>query len=118
MFEIRQLDDNRNILIVVATGYYNPLSCLKKVAERLEDEAFKGDILFDLLCSNGFESNRFAIMAFDGKSFLRNTFRIVDEDLLPHGFVKKQNAFFAQNSFLLSNSVLSHRDVTNLTLKV
>ncbi|RYM59473.1 hypothetical protein BSQ98_21155 [Serratia liquefaciens] len=115
MFEIRRFYDKKYQMIVVATGYSNPLSCLSAVAKRLESEAFKGDVLFDLLCSNGFESNRFASISFDGKSFARNTFSVIDEHNLPNELVKKQNTFLSEHSDFLSNSVLSRNEVSRLT---
>ncbi|AWC81882.1 hypothetical protein C3R43_24135 [Serratia marcescens] len=116
MFEIRRFYDKKYQIIVVATSYNNPLSCLNIVAQRLEDEAFRGDVLFDLLCSNGFESNRFASINFDGKSFSKDTFSILDEHNLPSDLVKKQNTFISEHADFLSNSILTSIEVSRLTV--
>lgn len=114
MFKIRHLKDNQYKVVVVATGYDTPLSCLNIIAQRLTEEAFHGPVLFDLLCSNGLEDNRFASISFDGKSFLKKTFHVVDEQLLPKQFLKNQNEFFITHESILSASVLTKSEIYNL----
>ncbi|HDE1475473.1 TPA: type II toxin-antitoxin system RnlB family antitoxin [Klebsiella quasipneumoniae] len=114
MFKIRHLKDNQYKVIVVATGYDTPLSCLNIIAQRLTEEAFFGPVLFDLLCSNGLEDNRFASISFDGKSFLKKTFHVVDEQLLPKQLIKNQNEFFISHESILKASVLTKSEICNL----
>ncbi|WP_455548614.1 type II toxin-antitoxin system RnlB family antitoxin [Dryocola clanedunensis] len=114
MFKIRHFYDNEYPVIVVATSYSNPLSCLKSIEECLMHEAFTGNVLFDLLCSNGMEPNRFAKLFFDGRSFLRNTFSIIAECDLPYRILDRQNEYFSENLSILGESVLSETEISKI----
>lgn len=97
MYFIRT-DDSHYAAVVIATDYQNPLQELSSVMDALQKKEVSGEILFDLLCSNGAEWNRFASMQFNGQAFERKTFQVVDPDNMPcsllkeHGeLLKKQN---------------------------
>lgn len=116
MFKIRHLNEKEYKIIVVATSYDTPLSCLSSIALRLMEEAFQGTVLFDLLCSNGLEDNRFVAITFDGNTFIKQTCCTVDEELLPKHLVKQQNEFFLAHKSILNASVLTKSDINNLLL--
>lgn len=111
MYKIMQLGDKQYQVLVVADSYVNPLSCLNTIADSLKDEAYKGRVLFDLLCANGQEDNRFASIEFDGSHFVRKTFSIPTPEELPNGILQSQNAFFARNPNMLMGSVLTPREI-------
>lgn len=113
MFNIRKIDNNIFPIVVIATSYNNPLSCLNSIAEHLHDKEFSGKVLFDLLCSNGLESNRFMSAVFDGVKFSKNTFKVESLDTFPSEIVENQNAYFSNHKWLLENSILSNHQVIN-----
>lgn len=52
--------------VVVATSYVSPLSQVYAIANELKSVDYKGEVIFDLVLSNGFSSNRFLKTVFDG----------------------------------------------------
>lgn len=52
--------------VVVATSYVSPLSQVYAIANELKSIDYKGEVIFDLVLSNGFSSNRFLKTVFDG----------------------------------------------------
>ena len=59
MFNIRRLSlDLNSIAIVTAIGYENPLSSLSEIEHELTcllGQELNGEVIFDLVCSNGLE---------------------------------------------------------------
>ncbi|MCW4359529.1 type II toxin-antitoxin system RnlB family antitoxin [Bacillus altitudinis] len=53
--------------VVIATSYVSPLSQVYAIAHELKSNGYKGEVIFDLLLSNGFSSNRFLKTDFDGE---------------------------------------------------
>ncbi|MGG3915797.1 type II toxin-antitoxin system RnlB family antitoxin [Rossellomorea vietnamensis] len=53
--------------VVVATSYVSPLSQVYAIAFELKSIGYKGEVIFDLVLSNGFSSNRFLKTDFDGE---------------------------------------------------
>ncbi|WP_354691790.1 type II toxin-antitoxin system RnlB family antitoxin [Phytobacter sp. RSE-02] len=98
-------------MIVVATSYNNPLSCLNSIAKSLHAKKFKGKVIFDLLCSNGLESNRFMSVFFDGSNFNHTSFKVEFEGSFPSEIVEIQNIYFANHRWILDNSVLSTNEI-------
>ncbi|WP_416041841.1 type II toxin-antitoxin system RnlB family antitoxin [Edwardsiella ictaluri] len=104
-------------MLVVATSYESPLSCLGSIAQHLRDEAFEGSVLFDLLCTNGLEDNRFVALYFDGMDFVRNTFRLVDKADLSPDLLHTQDKFFAEHPDILQMSLLNQNEVQAFTAR-
>lgn len=53
--------------VVVATSYVSPLSQVYAIALELKSIGYQGDVIFDLVLSNGLSSNRFLKTDFDGE---------------------------------------------------
>jgi Antitoxin to bacterial toxin RNase LS or RnlA len=53
--------------VVIATTYVSPLSQVHFIARELNTIGYKGEVIFDLVLSNGFSSNRFLKTDFDGE---------------------------------------------------
>ncbi|ELM3616124.1 type II toxin-antitoxin system RnlB family antitoxin [Aeromonas sobria] len=87
MYLIRT-DDSHYAAVVIAADYQNPLQELPSVMDELRKKEVSGEILFDLLFSNGTEWNRFASMQFNGHAFERKTFRVIDSDNMPCSLLK------------------------------
>lgn len=82
-YEILSLQDE-NLILVLSTSYVSPLSKVFLIAKELSSQNFKGEVIFDLLLSNGFTNNRFLKMQFDGEQLITNSTEIltnVDENV-------------------------------------
>lgn len=53
--------------VVIATSYVSPLSEIYSIGYELKSSGYKGEVIFDLVLSNGFSSNRFLKINFDGE---------------------------------------------------
>lgn len=65
--------------VVVSTSYLSPLRNVMEISKELANSNYKGEVLFDLLLSNGFATNRFLTMFFDGKKLQLNTVKIITD---------------------------------------
>ena len=65
--------------LVLSTSYVSPLSSVFIISSELANESYQGEVLFDLLLSNGFSPNRFLSMQFDGTKFLPQTTKKVEK---------------------------------------
>jgi hypothetical protein len=109
MFEIKRLDFSKVFkTVVIATGYENPLSNLSDISIKLQSLSCnqQEEVLFDLLCTNGNEWNRFVAIQYDGKNLLRSTFHVVSEDEIEAEVLQSQKVFFKTHPELLASSVL------------
>lgn len=93
--------------VVIATSYITPLQHLPKIEKMLQDIDAKSDIIFfDLLCSNGYEWNRFGSMEYDGQKFIRNTFKIIKQHNVDLDLIKEVDCYYSEHPHLIKNSVL------------
>ncbi|MDF9417545.1 hypothetical protein RI02_03025 [Bacillus altitudinis] len=97
--------------VVLATSYVSPLGNIMKIAKELSQDYYNGEVLFDLLLSNGFANNRFLIMQFDGKKFILNSKRIVKD--IPDGILKEiYNRYNDNPQWIDQSSLLDvHKEV-------
>lgn len=100
-----KLEHSKLGLVISSISYESPLQDLPEIELYLKVEHYVGDVVFDLLCSNGNELNRFVTMTFDGSSFNRRTFNVLINP--PKELLEHQNLFYSQNKLHISNSVLS-----------
>lgn len=90
--------------VVLSTSYISPLGRLNEVEAYLSKVGYVGEVLFDLLMSNGFASNRILKMDFDGKKFNRNLVTIVEN--LEADILKILYTFYFENPKYIDNSIL------------
>ena len=97
--------------VVFANTYVNPISFLPSIEEQLASMSFSGEVVFDLLLSNGEAFNRIvASNAVEGKVD-RKAFKIVDLGGLDEVVVEKIKAFYKSNEALVgSNCILSDEE--------
>ncbi|WP_411829495.1 type II toxin-antitoxin system RnlB family antitoxin [Pseudomonas shirazica] len=110
MFDIRRLETGAGVMTVVtATSYENPLSSLSIIAKEMRNSrhSSKEVVIFDLLCSNGEEWNRFASMSYNGTDFEKNTFNIISKSDIPADLVETQSHFFQTHPEYLLDSVMN-----------
>lgn len=68
-----------NTSVLLGTSYIHPVEDLPMYEEGFRNAAFKGYVLIDALLSNGFSSNRFVKVYFDGQHFDQlNSLEIVE----------------------------------------
>lgn len=53
--------------VVMATSYVSPLSEVFSISDELREINYKGEVIFELVLSNGFSSNRFLRTSFNGE---------------------------------------------------
>lgn len=91
--------------IVLSTSYVSPLSKVFLVSKDLESQGYKGEVLFDLLLSNGFSQNRFLKMIFDGDKINPKTSEIINE--VPCILMNEIYEFYYSHPEYVENSILS-----------
>lgn len=115
MFNIRHLDSSPNwVAIVTAIGYENPLSSLSDIERELTGllgRDLNGEVIFDLVCSNGLEWNRFMSLKVNNGSFDHNSVSIMEQSKLSTQLLDEQACFFGSNLHYLHGSVLTSEDI-------
>ncbi len=97
--------------IVFANSYVNTISFLPRIEEQLASMNFSGEVIFDLLFSNGNAFNRIAVSNAVRGKVDRKAFRIVSLSSLEEVVLEKIKAFYESNSALLeSNFILSDQE--------
>lgn len=64
-------------MAIVATSYVSPLSEISFIGHELKSIGYKGEVIFDLVLSNGFSSNRFLKANFDGENIDVNKIEVL-----------------------------------------
>lgn len=90
--------------LVLSTSYASPLSSVFIISEELAKQNYKGEVLFDLLLSNGFTPNRFLSMQFDGTKLLPQTTKKIQE--IPEKLLKEIYAFYYEHAEYVDQSSL------------
>lgn len=111
MYTIRALDiDQNSLAIVTATGYESPMSALHEIEDELCSilgSRATGDVVFDLLSSNGLEWNRFMSLYLDKGRFLIRSAKVLQDGSAIDSLVNFQLPFFRQHPEYLANSILT-----------
>ena len=90
--------------LVLSTSYVSPLSSVFIISSELANESYQGEVLFDLLLSNGFSPNRFLSMQFDGTKFLPQTTKKVEK--ISKELLKEIYAFYYEHTEYVEQSSL------------
>lgn len=118
MYNIRKLNLKNNAqAIVTAISYESPLSLISEIEQELSTllgSDFFGEVIFDLLCSNGFEWNRFMSMEFEGSALKRSSARIMDESELSPFLIDLQSQLFASKPEYLVDTILTSQEINIL----
>ncbi|WP_130860432.1 type II toxin-antitoxin system RnlB family antitoxin [Gracilibacillus phocaeensis] len=93
-----------NQLVVVSTSYISPLSKLFLIANELKSSQYKGELVFDLLLSNGFASNRFLKMEFDGQQVITQSVEVLPD--VSENLLKDIYKHFYEHPEYLENCIL------------
>ena len=103
-----EMIENSGYAVVTALADFNPLSKLGALSNELKALNYSGNVIFDLLITNGTCENRFASILFTGNSFDRKSFHIVSD--IDTSLKIRQDDFFRSNPHLLLSSVLSKQE--------
>lgn len=118
MFEIAGVNVSGSLkAVVMATSYENPLSSVNEIEARLSNllgSNETGDILFDLLCANGPEWNRFVSLKMEYGSIKLHTAKIIDVQDIPVQVLRKLTFTLRNHPEYLEESVLSPDDVRHV----
>lgn len=76
-----------------------------ELEEELKKEEIVGNILMDLIISNGVKHRRYALLYFDGNNINLDSFKIIDT--IEMSIEKVSNIFYYKNIKLIENSVLT-----------
>jgi hypothetical protein len=107
-FSIEKVSDTA---IVFANSYVNPVSFMPYIEEQLASLNFSGDVIFDLLLSNGHASNRIVASSMADGRIDRKAFKVVDLSSLGKAVLEKIKAFYKSNGDLVqSNFILSDEE--------
>lgn len=115
MFEITGINVSGALkAVVMATGFENPLSSVNEIETKLSallGSETTGEILFDLLCANGPEWNRFVTLEMKYGRIMLETAKIIDEQDVPTHILSKLTFTLRNHPEYLEASVLSPDDV-------
>jgi Antitoxin to bacterial toxin RNase LS or RnlA len=101
-YHIQEVNLNEYKYIVFSCSYVNPTEELNQIEQELH--GYCGKVLFDLLLSNGFNSNRYVEAIYNGKEFV--SFKVI-ENIDPQ--IKEISGHFYRSHLeYLDNSVLSN----------
>ncbi|HEQ1856698.1 TPA: type II toxin-antitoxin system RnlB family antitoxin [Providencia alcalifaciens] len=115
MFEITKVNVSGSLkAVVMATSYENPLSSVNEIEMKLTDllgQCENGKILFDLLCSNGPEWNRFVTLEIKLGRIMLDSAQIIDQKEVPAQILSKLTFILRNHPEYLEASILTLDDV-------
>lgn len=91
-------------MFVQSINYANPVNELKDIANELYAHKYEGEVIFDLLLTNGNSSNRFLISKFINRKFVMKSFKKTD---IPKDIRKEITLYYKNHKDYLSNSISS-----------
>jgi hypothetical protein len=95
------------VVVIFCTTYINPISYLQIIEEDLSKINFSGKIIFDLLLSNGYSSNRFVEAEASEAKVNRRSMKVIDSSNLDEFLLGKTHDFYKSHPYLVeSNSIL------------
>jgi len=115
LFEITGVNVSGSLkAVIMATGYENPLSSVNEIETKLTDllgQYENGKILFDLLCANGPEWNRFVTLEMRCGRIMLDSAKIIDQQEIPAQVLSKLTFTLRKHPEYLEASVLTPDDV-------
>lgn len=102
LYKMEQISNH--LVIIFCATYINPISCLPSIERELSERSFSGTVLFDLLLSNGFSSNRFFQVEIKEGKIDRRYIKVVDVASLDGKIIERVNLFYKRNVDLLRNN--------------
>lgn len=108
MFEIIYIE--KHSIIVINKTYYTISYFLNELEIELEKNNFQGNILFDLLLSNGlYSKNRFLTTTFLNHKIDDNNIQIKEN--LESNYLKKISNFYKENLNIIESGILQKTEI-------
>lgn len=113
LYQVEMISEQ--VVVIFCTTYINPISYLPIIEEDLSKINFSGKIIFDLLLSNGYNSNRFVEADVIEAKVNRRSMKVIDSSTLDECLLGKTHEFYKSHPYLVeSNSILLDEDKYNL----
>lgn len=110
IYSMQKLDSNR--YLVFGTNYVRLEELFANVNQDLKKKKFRGELILDLLLSNGNNSSRFFKINFNGDHVdLESLKKIQVPD---HTTIQKVNSYLKKHIEVLSNGILSTAEIERL----
>jgi len=104
-FHIHKYTTSRLSAVVYSIGFDSPMNHLQTIEGELYRSGIQGEIVFDLLLSNGNTTDRFYSAFFDGEKLIEESIKKV---LTPSSTIQKESlSFYHSKTKYLKNSVLN-----------
>jgi len=104
-FKIHRQTVSQYSVVVYSTSCDSPINHLPELEDELKEIGVKGEVLFDLLLSNGNTSDRFYKAVFNGFEFKQETLTLIKSP--PAEIQKASLNFYHSHQNYLACSVLS-----------
>ena len=96
-----------NTSVLLGTNYIHPVEELDMYEEEFRNAAFKGYVLIDALLANGFTSNRFAKVYFDGQQFdYFNSVEVVETENVSDEVLNAVYTWFKENPKVVDQNAI------------
>ena len=114
-FEVRTVVGSSFDFIVSSVSFESPFESADELEKKLRSLT-RGNstkrVLVDLLCSNGFEWNRFATYSFNNSRF-GNDIEVINEDDVPLSLLVAQEKFYKSHPEYLTSSILTPTQISH-----
>lgn len=95
---------SEEITIIFCTTYVNPISHLPNIEQELKKMNFNGKVIFDLLLSNGYTSNRFVEANVFKAKVDRRSMKVIAPSSIDNSLIDKTYDFYKTHPYLLDNN--------------
>lgn len=102
-YVLKKLNDDNIPYLVLSTNYLTPGEYLEELSEVLQRDSYVGQVLFDLLVTNG-PKDRYYKAFFNGTNFELESFKKSD---VKEFVIEIANNFFKENYSLIENSTMN-----------
>jgi hypothetical protein len=93
-----------DFIVIFCTTYVNPISYLRSIETELKNRSFNGKVIFDLLLSNGYTSNRFIQAKVVNHKIDKNSMKVVNS--VSDFILEKSREFYIKNKNFVEDSSL------------
>jgi len=104
-YEIGYFDASQKLVLVYSTNYCRMDSYIQDLEFDLMKKEFTGNVIVDLLMSNGNSSNRYVKIPFNGEKFTVRSTSVLND--VPNKIKKLSFDFYSSHPEILDNGILN-----------
>ena len=104
-YNLKKISDPECQYIIFSVDYHRIEDYISDLSKELSRKSYSGTVMFDLLLSNGMNSDRYVKASFDGSKFLLKTMVTVDN--VDERIRTLSLKFYQKKPEYLENSILS-----------